>query len=590
MAKVKKQLKTFEIKENKFVVFGVLAVFLTLVFLASSYKVSGDDDFFWHLATGRFVVENKYVPDKDVFGYASSNDEWIPFEWGWDVITYSLYNIGGYNAILIFRSVIFCAVFFILFLLMQKFKVNSFITMLVLFGLLVGIIDRLSPRPHVLTYLFFAALLYILLSFKYHEREKFFKWLYAIPVIFLAWGNVHMGVLAGGLILFIFTVCEIIIYYSADYFKKNGIVPLTQPMLKRLVIISVISALVLLLNPHGISTYVYAYGHTKMKLLENVNEWKNPFDSGMDFGFVVMIYKIFIYLGAVAVLYGLVKKDIFFIFIYAGFLIYSIRAIRFTVDYEIIIAVFLAVSLNFYFNKFLEYFKEKAASILKVTAVAASVFFIFLISEVPNNKIYNRLEYYRIFGWGINEDYLAVQLFDFMKSNDIKGKPFNHFGTGGMLVWYFPDQKNFIDSRNLNDRIFNEYQAILGMRPGFEKKLDDYGVDYILYLDPDLIRRPNELKRIVTAYATRNENWKLVFWDDKSMLFLRNIPKYADLISKYEYKVFKPYNALFFGKEFEQSIINDPGAAKNEIKRKTDTEPNGYLFTGMRELALKYIK
>src|SRR5260221_7019847 len=132
----------------------MLASLLVLVFFASSYKISGDDDFFWHLATGRFVVENKHVPDKDIFGYTSANDEWIPFEWGWDVLTYGLYNIGGYNAVLAFRSLAFCFIFFLLYLLLRKFKVNSLVIIIVLFSLLVGCMDRLSPRPHIITYIF----------------------------------------------------------------------------------------------------------------------------------------------------------------------------------------------------------------------------------------------------------------------------------------------------------------------------------------------------------------------------------------------------------------------------------------------------
>ena len=86
-AKTKKQSPQKPLEENKYFIYAMLASLLVLVFFASSYKISGDDDFFWHLATGRFVVENKYVPDKDIFGYTSANDEWIPFEWGWDVLT-----------------------------------------------------------------------------------------------------------------------------------------------------------------------------------------------------------------------------------------------------------------------------------------------------------------------------------------------------------------------------------------------------------------------------------------------------------------------------------------------------------------------
>lgn len=577
------------IQENKYAVFALLGAFLVLVFFASSYKISGDDDIFWHLATGRYIVENKSVPSSDVFGHITSGSEWIPFEWGWDILTYTLYNMGGYNAILAFRSLAFCFVFFTLFMLLRKFKVNTFLSVLLLFVLLVSIMDRVSPRPHIITYIFFVILLYILLTYKYIEREKYSKRLYFIPVIFLLWANSHMGVLAGGLILFIFTITETIIYFKPRSYSTAEIKPLSRDELKKLWIISAVSGLMLLVNPHGFHTFVYAYSHTKMKLLETVNEWQNPFNSQIDFGFIITLYKIFLFSGLFVLIYAFKKKDLLFGLMFIGFTVYSVRAIRFTVDYEIIMLVFIAVSLNYFLLLI------KNAGVINflrgnISKGILGIFIVYVISQIPSNNIYAWLQYYRVSGWGINDEFIPVQMFDFLKEAKISGTPFNHFGTGGYLVWEFPGEKNFLDSRNLNDEIFNEYQSILMMRPGFEKKLDERGVDYVIYLDPDLIRRPQELKKQVTAYFSTNPDWKLVYWDDKSMVFVKNIPKFKDVIDKYEYKVVNPYKAIFNQREFEAGIIANKERAELEFKRKEDTEPNGFLYGNLKKMAAKHLQ
>ncbi len=585
-----KQTKASQlVEENKYVVFGLLGIFLVLVFMASSYKVSGDDDLFWHLATGRYIVENKVVPDTDVFGHITSGSEWIPFEWGWDLITYALYNIGGYNAILTFRSLAFCFVFFVLFMLLRKFKVNSFLSILLLFVMLVATMDRFSPRPHLITYIFFSLLLYILLNYKYINREKYTKRLYFIPLIFLVWANSHMGVLAGGLILFVFTISETIIYYKPKSFSTSEIKPLTQAQLKKLWIIAIVSGLVLLVNPHGIQTYMYAYSHTKMKMLETVNEWQNPFTDKMDFGFITTLYKIFLYSGIIVLIYAFKKKDLFFALMFIAFAAYSVRAIRFTVDYEMIMIPFIIISVNYFIMNLKN---TGVINFLKgnIPKAVLGLFIVYIISQIPSNAIYEKLQYYRLYGWGINSDFIPVQLFDFIKENKISGTPYNHFGTGGYMVWNFPGEKNFIDSRNLNDDIFNEYNSIMQMVPGFEKKLEDRGVDYVIYLDPDLTRRPNDLKRMITKYLSRNPNWKLVFWDDKSMLFVKNIPKFADVINKYEYRIVHPYNAMFFNVEFDNNVKADPIRAKEELLRKQQTEPNGYIYTTIKEAMNKILK
>lgn len=589
VSQLKQKLSTAVIEENKFVSYGLLFIFLVLVFFASSYKISGDDDFFWHLATGRYIVENKVVPDKDVFGHITSGTEWIPFEWGWDILTYSLYNIGGYNAILVFRSLAFCFIFFLYFMLLRKFKVNSFLSILVLFVLLVAIMDRLSPRPHILTYIFFILTLYILLCYKYIDKVKYRKWLYLLPIIFLLWSNLHMGVLAGGLILFVFTLTETVIYLKQSSFTTNDIKALSKTELRNLWIISIISALMLLINPHGINTYLYAYGHTKMKMLESVNEWQNPFAPKLDFGFIITLYKVFLFSGVLVLFYAYKKKDLLFALMYIVFAVYSIRAIRFTVDYEMILTFFIIVSIAYVTSLFknIKYNRILSGNLLKGIL---GILFIYILSQIPSNAIYEKIQYYRIYGWGINSDFIPVQLFDFMKENKISGTPYNHFGTGGYLVWNFPGEKNFLDSRNLNDEIFNEYNAIMTMQPGFEKKLEDRGVDYIVYLDPDLIRRPNDLKRLVTNYFSTNTNWKLVFWDDKSMLFIKDIPKFTDIINKSEYKVIKPYSALFNKSEFENNIKSNPQLAKDELKRKSDVDPNGQLFQVLKQSANKVLQ
>src|ERR1043166_3539376 len=75
-------------KNSASITYGLFVIFAVFVFIFTTYKISGDDDFFWHLATGRYIVENHSVPDTDIFGFVSAGNEWIPFEWGWDVLTY----------------------------------------------------------------------------------------------------------------------------------------------------------------------------------------------------------------------------------------------------------------------------------------------------------------------------------------------------------------------------------------------------------------------------------------------------------------------------------------------------------------------
>lgn len=564
--------------------YTLLACFALFIIFFTTFKISGDDDVFWHLATGKYIMETGHVPSTDIFGYVTQGQEWMPFEWGWDVVTYNLYKTFGYNGISVFRTVIFLLIFFIYYVILRKFKVSTTLSVFMFILICFGIIDRLTPRPHIISLLFFVLLLYLIISFRYFNRKNIY--LYFIPVIFLLWSNMHMGILAGMFLMGLYVLSEIIAFFKSGYYSSKETPSLEKKQLFLLIGIFVLSLLVMLINPNGLATYVYAYSHTKMKLLETINEWRSPFDSQFGGGFVGNIYKLFLFAGAITLFYAMKKKDLFFALIYMGFVFYSVRAVRFTVDYIIIIAIFLTVAVNFIITNLknkniVSFIKDKPA-----IKVVLSLILLFIVFNIPNDKFYlGFLEYYRVSGFGINSDFIPTQMFDFMKENkipEIGEKPLNHFGTGGYLVWSFPGTKNFIDSRNLNDNIFNEYNTLMGKRPGFEKKLNDYGIDYIIYLAPDLTRAPQEMQQTIISYLVqKSDEWKLVFWDDKSFLFVRNIPKFKEVIDKNEYKIVTPYNIVYQPQSIEKGFKTSPEDFKQEVNRHKTLEPNGAFINSV---------
>jgi len=571
--------------DNPLYNYGLIILFAVFIILLTTFKITGDDDVFWHLATGKYIVETHHVPSTDIFGYVTQGQQWMPFEWGWDVLTYGIYNLGGYTALSVFRTIIFLLIFFILFYILRKFKISYSLIFIFLILLAFGMIDRLTPRPHIMSMLFFVLLLYIITEYKYFNRRNY-KILFFIPLIFLVWANMHMGIIAGIFLFGIFVFSEIIIYLKPQSFSSKEIPALSKQEITRLVLIFVISILTMLINPNFFATYIYAFDHTKMKMLETINEWRSPFDEMFGKGFVTNIYKAFLFGGILILYYAFRKKDLFAAFVFIGFAVYSVRAVRFTVDYIIIITIFLALAVSFIIydlkSESIKNFFNKSP----VPKIILEVILLFFIVNLPNDKLYSQyLQYYRVSGFGINSDFIPTQMFDFMKANNIPAigqKPLNHFGAGGFLIWNFPESKNFIDSRNLNDEIFNEYNTMISKKPGFENKLKQYEIDYSFYLAPDLVRAPKEMEQTIVSYfSKKSDDWKLVFWDDKSFLFLKNEPKFKEIIDKYEYKYVTPYNFLYQKNILEKGLSENPEQFKKELQRKMSEEPNGLIISSI---------
>ena len=165
MAKQKeKNTAAVTYKANPLFDYALLAAFAIFIILFTTFKISGDDDVFWHLATGKYVMETGHVPSTDIFGYVTQGQEWMPFEWGWDVVTFNIYKAFGYEGLSVFRTIIFLSIFFIYYLILRKFKVSTTLSVFMFLIIAFGIIDRLTPRPHIISLLFFVLLLYLILA------------------------------------------------------------------------------------------------------------------------------------------------------------------------------------------------------------------------------------------------------------------------------------------------------------------------------------------------------------------------------------------------------------------------------------------
>lgn len=576
---------------NPYIRIFLYITFFLAVFSFTSHKIE-DDDFFWHLSTGKYITETGSLPSSDVFGYAKPDEKWIPFEWGADIIMYKLYQSGGYTLIFIFRSLIFCIIFYLILRIMEKFRVNAFICFFISFLLLTGLFNRYSPRPHLFSYLFITILLFLFLNIRGENRTKYFRFLYLLPLLFLIWGNIHPGVITGLIIFAAFTAAETVLYLYPAKFRNTGIVPFTKEQYKKIMIVFGISVIMLVINPNGINTYLYIYSHTKMKMLENIAEWLSPFSSKIESNFVIKSYIIFLILSAVSLFYSYRKKDLFFALLIIIFGIYSFTAIRFSVDFILITAPLSAISAGYFLNRL----KNKTA--LKITSLTGSypvliiliLFFGYTAYAAQNDNFYISLKYNREAGMGISGRYFPLGLYNFIKENNIQGIPFNNFDTGGYLKWIMPEQKIFIDSRNLSDELFNEYSSIIKMQPGFEKKLEKYGINQVIFFDPFLIRFPNLFKQNITEYLFNNSGWVLVYWDDLSVMFLKRTPENTELISKFGYTVFSPYTALFNKPLFDSNVKAAPISAQNEAKRKQAAEPEGYFFKGVYAMMNEALK
>ncbi len=565
----------------------LISLELFVVFISNS-KLAGEDDLFWYLSTGRYIVESGTVPSSDVFGITTAGTPWIPFEWGWDVINYYIFSAGGYLGLHIFSTLLILIIINLILYNLIKLKTNYTLISIILVILLLGTAMRLSVKPHLISYLCIVLLLTIIIKYRYIDRKNY-KILYYIPLIFLVWINMHMGVLAGLFLLGLYFLSELAGTVFSKRLKPGTITPLTKNELIRLGIILFLSAAATLLNPHGIKTFEHAFNIVSMKQLETIYEWVSPFSKIYLLSFSNFIYYIFIICLVPTAYFSFKNKDFTPILLCTGFFIYSLSAARLIVDFMLVSAVFAAISFNFILNTDKNKKLSEADNINKY--IMACVI-ILLIVMIPGNYLYRITEHKRLFGYGIDENNFPVKMFDFMKKNGISTigeKPFNSYETGGFFAWNFPDKKGFIGSRTISDEVWDNYTSVLNISPGFENIVKEKGFDYFMWTVPFLnySQNPVLLDNGLLSYLFRDSSsWKLIYWNDNSFLFVKNEPKFQEIIKSFEYKYLTPFNLYFNTGYINKGFKEEKDIIEKETYRKLNEDPEGKFTKNI----LSYLK
>src|SRR5271157_5560997 len=166
--------------------------FLLLAFLALTYaflaglRTVSDYDLGWQMATGRWVIQHHHIPSVDVFSYTAQGNPWI-YPVGAGLLFYGAYLIGGY-ALISWIGAAACVAAVAL-LLRRGTAVSAGIAILAV----PLIAFRTTPRADMFTVVLFAAFLSLL--WQNYRTGRAPLWL--LPLLMVAWVNLHFGFAAG---------------------------------------------------------------------------------------------------------------------------------------------------------------------------------------------------------------------------------------------------------------------------------------------------------------------------------------------------------------------------------------------------------
>jgi len=177
-------------------VLALSSLALVYAFVAGLRTVA-DPDVCWQLAMGRNLVQSHAVPWHDAFSHTAAGREYIypPFS---GAVLYLVERLGGYPA-LSWLGCLACVAATAL-LLGGRSATGAALAILAV----PLIAERAKPRADLFSTVLFAAVLVIL--WRHFQRRRSPLWL--LPVIMCAWANLHLGFIAGLLLMGFYVLME----------------------------------------------------------------------------------------------------------------------------------------------------------------------------------------------------------------------------------------------------------------------------------------------------------------------------------------------------------------------------------------------
>ena len=472
-----------------------LVVFLTAVggFAFYTKLCVIDNDIWWHLKVGDWIVAHLAVPHTGILSRVAANRPWVAYSWGYEVLMSFAYRWFGILGIGLYGTLLTIGVAFAVYAMLRRLSGRFWIALVLAAITCWSFLFNGMPRPVFFSMMLFCATLTLLLE---ANRSGRIEWLYWLPLIFFLWVNLHIQFIHG-LFLVGLLMGTTVAQRTAERF---GIAPrfLTPARLSALAMIGIFSACVLatLLGPNFYHPYVAVLEYSKSKFAYNVIIELQPLSFRGLSNFVEMLLGAFAFFAV-----GWRKKiDLFKL---SMLIICSVVAYRTMRDAWFIAIPAAACIADFPAPEEEQDAAETWGEMLGVVAIVAVLLFVVARGLDFTERGLDR---------AISSEY-PVNAVNFLRQRPQPGPLYNNLGWGGFLMWYMPDYPVAVDGRNdlYGDELDQLFYASQNADEGYktDPHLNEAGV---VVLDATM-----PLAKILTV----DPRFQLIYQDQLAVVFAR---------------------------------------------------------------------
>ena len=164
--------------------FAFVVVALTLARAGGSLA---DPDVWWHVRTGRLILDTHRIPHTDPFSFTASPHHWVPTAWLSDVLFSFVSDAAGVEGLRVLRLVLAVSVVSATWLVARRFATTTADAALASGLAVLALSPFLRERPQVLALLFVAWLAVAIQRVIAGEAPRLLTW----TAVCWLWANVH---------------------------------------------------------------------------------------------------------------------------------------------------------------------------------------------------------------------------------------------------------------------------------------------------------------------------------------------------------------------------------------------------------------
>ena len=474
---------------------GALAVFLAAIggFAFYTKLCVIDNDIWWHLKVGDWIIEHVAVPHTGILSRTAANRPWVAYSWGYEVLMSLAYRWFGLIGIGMYGTLLTIAVAYAIYWMLRRLSGRFWVALLLAATTCWAFLFYGMPRPVYFSMVFFCVTLTLLLE---ANRDGRIQRLYWLPLIFFIWANLHIQFIYGLFLVGLLMATTIVQRLASAWnVQPKLLIPAKLPAIP---LVAVFAACVLatLIGPNFYHPYVAVVEYSKAKFTYNVIIELQPLNFRGYGHYVELALAAF---GFFAI--GWRKKlDLFKL---ALLTICSVVAFRTLRD-----AWFLAIPAAACIADFPAPPEEadRSENWLENLGLAAAVAVLLVVVARGTGFTTRELDL------AISNTY-PVNAVNFLRRNPQPGPLYNNLGWGGFLMWYMPDFPVAVDGRNdlYGDQLDELFYASQSAEASYatDPYLNEAGV---VLLAADL-----PLAKVLTA----DPRFRLIYQDALAVVYVR---------------------------------------------------------------------